>query len=51
MKNLFKNAQRPKSAEDLKRCRKMDKQIRRLDFQNPQNKIRQKLKKGDRAIL
>jgi hypothetical protein len=33
-KNLFKNAQRRKSAEDLKRCRKMDKQIRRLDFQN-----------------
>jgi hypothetical protein len=33
-KNLFKNAQKRKSAEDLKRCRKMDKQIQRLDFQN-----------------
>jgi hypothetical protein len=50
-KNLFKNAQRRKSAEDLKRCRKMDKQIRRLDFQNQRNKIRQKLKKGDSATL
>jgi len=33
-KNLFKNAQKRKLAEDLKRCRKMDKQIQRLDFQN-----------------
>jgi hypothetical protein len=50
-KNLFKNAQRRRSAEDLKRCRRMDKQIRRLDFQNQRNKIRQKLRKGDSATL
>jgi hypothetical protein len=50
-KNLFKNAQRRRSAEDLKRCRKMDKQIRHLDFQNQRNKIRQKLRKGDSATL
>ena len=50
-KNLFKNAQRRKSAEDLKRCRKMDKQIRKMDFQNQRNKIRQKIKKGDSATL
>jgi len=50
-KNLFKNAQRRKSAEDLKRCRKMDKQIRHMDFQNQRNKIRQKLQKGDNATL
>jgi hypothetical protein len=50
-KNLFKNAQRRKSAEDLKRCRKMDKQIRRMDFENQRNKIRQKLQKGDSATL
>jgi hypothetical protein len=29
----------------------MDKQIRRLDFQNQRNKIRQKLRKGDNATL
>ena len=50
-KNLFKNAQRCKSAEDLKRCRKMDKQIRKMDLQNQRNKIRQKIKKGDSATL
>ena len=50
-KNLFKNAQRRRSAEGMKRCRIMDKQIRRLDFQNQRNKIRQKLKKGDSATL
>jgi hypothetical protein len=44
-KNLFKNAQRRKSAHSLKRCREMDKQIRRMDFQNQHNKIRQKIKK------
>ena len=41
-KNLFKNAQRRRSVEGMKRCRIMDKQIRRLDFQNQHNKIRQK---------
>ena len=46
-KNLFKNAQRRQSAECMKICRMMDKQIRRLDFQNQRNKIRQKLKKGN----
>ena len=50
-KNLFKNAQRRKSSEDLKRCRKMDKQIRKLDFQNQRNKLRQKLTNGDSATL
>ncbi len=50
-KNLFKNAQRRKSADNLKRCSKMDKQIRRLDFKNQQNKVRQKLKRGDSATL
>ena len=29
----------------------MDKQIRRLDFQNQRNKVRQKVKKGDNATL
>ena len=29
----------------------MDKQIRRMDYQNQRNKIRQKLKKGDSATL
>jgi len=50
-KNLYKNAQRRKSAGDLKRCREMDKQIRKMDFQNRRNKIRQKIKKGDSATL
>jgi hypothetical protein len=50
-KNLFKNAQRQKSAGDLKRCREMDKQIRKMDLQNQCNKIRQKIKKGDSATL
>ena len=50
-KNLFKNAQRRKSAGDLKRCREMDKQIRKMDLQNQRNKIRQKIKKGDSATL
>jgi hypothetical protein len=44
-KNLFKNAQRRKSSDSLKRCREMDKQIRKMDFQNQRNKIRQKIKK------
>ena len=44
-KNLYKNAQRRKSAQDLKRCRQMDKKIQRMDFQNQRNKIRHKLKK------
>jgi len=50
-KNLFKNAQRRKSVQDLKRCREMDKQIRKMDYLNQRNKIRQKLKKGDSATL
>ena len=50
-KNLFKNAQRRNSARDLKRCREMDKNIRRMDYLNRRNKIRQKLKKGDSATL
>jgi hypothetical protein len=50
-KNLYKNAQRRRSAQDLKRCRQMDKKIRRMDFQNQRNKIRQKLKKGDSGTL
>ena len=50
-KNLFKNAQRRNSARDLKRCREMDKEIRRMDHLNRRNKIRQKLKKGDSATL
>ncbi len=50
-KNLFKNAQRRKLAEDLKRCRKMDKQIKKMDYQNQRNKIRQKIRKGDSATL
>jgi hypothetical protein len=50
-KNLFKNAQRRKSSDSLKRCREMDKQIRKMDFQNQRNKIRQKIKKGDSATL
>ena len=50
-KNLFKNAQTRNSASALKRCRMMDKEIRKLDFQNQRNKIRQKLKKGDSAAL
>jgi hypothetical protein len=50
-KNLFKNAQRHRSEEGMKRCRMMDKKIRKLDFENQRNKIRQKIKKGDSATL
>ena len=50
-KNLFKNAQRRKSARDMEKCKQMDKEIRRMDFLNQRNKIRQKLRKGDSATL
>jgi hypothetical protein len=48
---MFKNAQRRRSEEGMKRCRMMDKKIRKLDFENQRNKIRQKIKKGDSATL